>query len=224
MIPVAVTRHVSPGTMWHVPPIWKGETIVCVGNGPSLTVDQVIQCEGARMIVINDAYRLAPLADILYACDYRWWEWNHWAPEFRGVRVALGWNGPERTWYPGWNNRDLVIDKGIRLVKSTGELGLESEDTGVRTGRDSGYQAINLAVHLGAKRIVLIGYDMRPVDGKNHWFGDHPHNVPPPPFELMLPAYESLVDPLKERGIEIFNCTRKSALEVFPMAPLEAVV
>jgi len=33
---------------------------------------------------------------------------------------------------------------------------------------------VNLAVQLGAARILLLGYDMRAVDGKTHWFGEHP--------------------------------------------------
>ena len=60
--------------VWAVPPIWRGATVVCLGGGPSLTAADAAQCRGrARVIAINDAYRLVPWADLLYFCDYRWW-------------------------------------------------------------------------------------------------------------------------------------------------------
>ena len=38
----------------------------------------------ARVIAVNDAWRLAPWADILYACDGRWWRHHKGVPEFTG--------------------------------------------------------------------------------------------------------------------------------------------
>jgi len=38
------------------------------------------------VLAINDAYRLAPWADWLYACDDRWWRFHHEA-------VAAGFQG-----------------------------------------------------------------------------------------------------------------------------------
>jgi hypothetical protein len=99
------------------------------------------------------------------------------------------------------------------------------DPSAVRTGFNSGYQAINLAVHLGASRIVLLGYDMR-VDQKrrsrDHFFGQHPdHTVPP--VAACLTAFKTLVKPLAEVGVEIVNCTSGSALVSFPMRPLAEV-
>lgn len=210
--------------LWHVPLVWPEETIVCVGGGPSLTREQVEQCkETARLIVINDAYRLAPLADILYACDARWWNWHDYAPMFRGVRVGMAWDAIDATWYPEWES---IVPDRIHFIACTGQEGLEIEDsTAIRSGSNSGYQTINLAVHLGAKRIVLIGYDMQPAeDGRNHWFGEHPDRVPAPPYDKMIEAFETLVTPLEENGVEVINATPESALDVFPKARLEAVV
>ena len=214
--------------LWSVPPIWSGETIVILACGPSLTQEQVDQCrENARIIAINDSYRLHRAADILYACDARWWEWYYNAiavwPEFLGVKIGLAWDAQNNTMYPGWNSIDATA-AGIFRLAATGETGLESDPQGLRTGKNSGYQAINLAVHLGAERIVLLGYDMQAKDGKHHWFGNHPDNVPPPPYELFMEPFESLVEPLKELKIEIYNATPDSALECFPKVKLEEVV
>lgn len=209
--------------LWDVPPIWKGETFVIFGGGPSITQSQVNQCkENARTIAINDAYKLAPWADILYGADYRWWKWHDFAQDFLGVRVGLAWNGTTNTYFPGWEKIPEEIN--IRYLEATGTLGLEKDSHGVRHGYNSGYQAINLAVHLGAKEIVLLGYDMRSKNGKSHWFGNHPESTPDPPFEKMIPAFQTLLEPLEKLGIKVVNCTKDSALGCFPIARLEEVV
>jgi hypothetical protein len=48
-----------------------------------------------------------------------------------------------------------------------------SKDTGYLVGNNSGHQAINLAYHLGFKKIVLIGFDMNPNADKTHFHDMH---------------------------------------------------
>jgi len=58
--------------------MWIDETVVIIGGGPSLTMDQLEYVKGrAKTIGINDAYLIAPWIDILYACDLKWWNWHH---------------------------------------------------------------------------------------------------------------------------------------------------
>lgn len=192
-------------TFAAVPRLWPNETFVCVGTGPSLTQEQVDFCRGkARMIVVNDAYKIAPWADVMYAADDKYWRWNQGAPSFTGLKYTIE---PCRKEWPG-----------LRTVKNTGREGLELDPTGVRTGHVSGYQAINMAVHFGAARIVLLGYDMK----GNHFFGSHPDGSRPP-FAMAVHAFSTLVDPLKALGIEIVNCTPGTALHAFPKAALQSV-
>ncbi len=198
---------------WSVPRMWDGETVVCLGGGPSLAQHDVDACRGrARAIAINDAYLKAPWADVLYFCDRRWFEWHRNGPHFQafeGVTVTLdaevAGHHPEIKW-----------------LRDSGRLGLETDPTGLRTGRNGGYQAINLAVHLGAARIVLLGYDMKPAaDGRTHWHGGHPVPVKETVFaRVMLPCFPSLVAPLRDLGVEVLNATPVSALSVFPMMSL----
>ena len=206
-----------------MPRVWPGETIVCIGTGPSLTSDQVNECrDNCRTIVVNDAYKLAPWADVLYSCDARWWIWHNQAPNFLGVKVGLAWDGTTGKMYPQWHQQNLGQ---IRKLASTGDAGLEIVDPrGLRNGRNSGYQAINLAVHLGAGRVVLLGYDMKRTNGKNHFFGDHPGKVPAPPFGKFRRAFKSLKNPLKDLGIDVLNATPGSALNTFPMVDIEEAI
>lgn len=189
------------------PRIWVGETVVCIASGPSLHVEDVAYVRGkARVIVINNSYQLAPWADCLYACDARWWKWHDGAKDFPGLKYSL--QDARATGY------------GVTVLKNTGTTGLEVKPTGLRTGHNSGYQAINLAVHFGAKQILLMGYDMqRGRDGKVHWHGDH-RQAPSVPFALFRPTFQTLVDPLQKLGVEVINCSRETALTAFPRASL----
>lgn len=190
-----------------VPRLCPGGTVVCLGTGPSLTQEDVDYVRGkATVIAVNDAFRFASWAEVLFSCDAKWWYWN-WkkgASDFAGLKFALT---PGASKYPG-----------VTVLKKTGETGLELDPTGLRAGRNSGYQAVNLAVHLGAARIVLLGYDMRS-NGKDHFFGAHPDSSKPP-FAICLQRFATLVEPLKQLGVSVVNCTPGSALKCFPCQPL----
>lgn len=187
--------------MTAAPRLWPGSTIVCIGTGPSLTLADVEACrDRARVIAVNNAYTMAPWADVLYAADNKFWGWKKGAPEFAGLKYTI--DSPAYH-YP------------VVMLENTGDYGLEQQPTGLRTGYNSGYQAINLAVHFGAARILLLGYDMH----GTHYFGDHPDRTVPP-FAACLAAFPTLVDPLKAAGVEILNCTPGSAIPCFPTVPL----
>ena len=110
----------------------------------------------------------------------------------------------------------------VTILRHTGEMGFEDDPRGLRTGRNSGYQAINLAVHLGAARIVLLGYDMKPAaNGKIRWFGNHSYGGPVPQFDQFLRFMPMLVEPLRARGVTVINATPDSAIACFRRAPLD---
>jgi len=196
----------------RVPRLWAGETVVCIGGGPSLTPADVQAVRGrARVIAINDAYRLAPWADVLYAADAKWWNWYQGVSLFTGPKYSI-------------SSRETVTWPDVQTLQNTGPVGLEIEPTGLRAGFNGGYQAINLAVHFGAKRIVLLGYDMTlgPA-GEGHWFGDHPDGKVSP-YAQMREAFNTLIEPLAEIGVEVVNCSRRTALTAFPRMSLEEAI
>jgi hypothetical protein len=168
-------------------------------------------CRGkVRVIAINDAYRLAPWADALYGCDPKWWKWHDGVPEFAGPKWSLehsAW-GSYRVKYPD-----------VQRLRNTGPSGLEHSPAGLKNGRNSGYQAINLAVHYGAARILLLGYDMQARGGVSHFFGEHP-NHQKSPYPMFRQRFESLVRPLARLGITCLNCSASTVLTAFPCALL----
>jgi hypothetical protein len=204
-----------------VPRLWPGQTICILASGPSLTAEDVARVQG-RMptIVVNTTYQRAPWADVLYASDFKWWRWHKGAPDFAGLKYTLSVAAAEK-----W--------AGLTALDNTGDLGLERQPTGLRTGKNSGYQAINLAVHFGARRIVLLGFDLQMTGGRKYWHGDHPIEVLDKKADMkkcqsrlqgFRVRFESIVEPLKAAGVEVINASRQTALTCFRRVSLEEVL
>lgn len=201
-----------------VPKLWLGETAVIIGGGSSLTPEDVRFCRGkAKVLAIKEAYLLAPWADALYAGDAKWWRGYQGAADFAGLKYAIE-QDPNETPMGAW--------PGVQVLRNTGHDGLELDPTGLRTGYNSGYQAIGLAVHLGVSRIVLLGFDMwKAPDGTQNWFEKFPHLLRahhvPSPYPLFMQAFASLVEPLKQAHVEVVNASRRTMLTAFPYLSLE---
>jgi len=202
----------TTNTSGPVPVLCPGGTVVCLASGPSLTSTDVDFVRGkATVLAVNDAWRLAPWADALIGSDAGWWKHYNGVPEFKGRKFCLE---PSVRMFPD-----------VFILKHTGDRGIDTDPTSVRTGRNSGAAAINLAVHFGAKRIVLLGYDMEArCEARSHFFGSHPQglrgNSPYPIFRQMI---GTMVEPLQTLGVEVLNCSRHTALSCFPRVRLEDV-
>ena len=100
--------------------------------------------------------------------------------------------------------------------------GLCFQRDGVHTGNNGGFQAMNLAVHLGAKRILLLAFDMRRVGNRAQWHDKHKRPTPPDVYaNNMIPQFEAAVKDLDMLGVKVINCTPGSALKCFPIMPVE---
>lgn len=203
-----------------VPRLWPGETIVVIGGGSSLTAEDCRAVRGkARIIGIKEAVVSsvdhvrppAPWADVLYACDERWWKFEKGAPAFKGLKYGIEQEPgvPQREW------------PGVEYLRNTGSEGLELDPSGLRTGHNSGYQAINLAVHLGAAKIVLLGFDMwSGENGYQNWYGYHPLKLESP-YPIFHQSFSTMVEPLKAAGVEVVNASRFTVLNAFPRVSLD---
>ena len=190
---------------WAVPKLWKNETVVIIGSCPSSTQEQVDYARGkAKVIAINDNYLRAPWADLHYFCDPKWYDWHKHDPEwndFAGIRVTF--QSSKNT--PPFN-----------MMRNDGVDGLCRKSDGLRTGRNSGYQCVNLAYHLGVKRIILIGFDMKPGKNSVHYFGNHPSPTKPTIFkQSFLKYWPTIAEELKKEDIKVINCTIDSDLNCF---------
>lgn len=94
----------------------------------------------------------------------------------------------------------------------------------IHTGANSGFQAVNLSIHLaGPGRRILTGFDMS-LAGGVHWHGPHVGGLKNPSQETIdgwIAKFKAAVPDLNRAGVEVINCTPGSALDCFPMMNLE---
>jgi hypothetical protein len=111
------------------------------------------------------------------------------------------------------------------LVKLSYDAGLSKLDDTINCGSNGGYMQIGLAYLFGARRFLLVGYDMqRAPDGRGHWFGDHPGKLANnSPYATFLKRYEPLALDMRYAGCEVINCAPAgmSALQCFPCGNLD---
>jgi len=76
----------------------------------------------------------------------------------------------------------------------------------------------------GARRIILLGFDMQWTGGKSHFFGDHAEGLRNKDPTAHIPHFTQLAADLEREGVEVINCTRETALYQFKRATLEQVI
>ena len=124
---------------------------------------------------------------------------------------AEGSGDPDRKW---------AADNGLAV--QTGSHGNGLGKGVMHYGNNSGYQAINLAFLFGATKIILLGYDMCvSQDGRRHFFGDHPKEIHAnSDYREWVPRFEALGKDLESEGVEVINCSRRTALTAFKRGEL----
>lgn len=211
---------------------WPGATVVILASGPSLTADQcaavkawreVLSQGMRRVIVINTTFRMAPWADVLYACDAPWWK----AADQESARLGFKNYWEEATArFNGelWTQDEVAKrDFGVNRIESQRNAGLGKRPGVIHQGGNGGFQAINLAYQAGAKRLILLGFDMH----GTHWHGKYTNGLPNTPAHLFgtwIKNFEALARDLKAEGLEVLNSTPGSALQCFDTADLEATL
>jgi hypothetical protein len=172
-------------------------TWVVAATGSSLSQEDLDYVRGkCKLVVISDAYRLAPWADALVSYDAAWW--NH-------HKEALAFEG------------DKVSARTVHGVKRW----MHSE---MENGCNSGLMGMYYAKGAGASRIILLGFDMHgthffgkhpeEINGKETRL----KNTPPQRFEVFKKQFRRFY------GCEVINCTQGSALDCFKIRPLRDVI
>jgi len=157
-----------------------------------------------RVMAVNCTFRLLPDADALYAGDLQWWErYGDEARTFAGEKWTRDEHAALR-----WHLRRVTRRDGKGLCRERGC---------VNSGGNSGYQAVNLAFHFGARQIVLLGFDMHR-NGGGHWHGEHEGmlSAPPSHIEVWKQEFDALAFDLRMEGVRVVNATEGSALDCFP--------
>lgn len=185
-----------------------------LGGGPSLTLEQVAKvrvAHHARCIAINNSYLLANWADICYFADSTWWLTHRARQEFidfAGQKCSIQ------------DSMAKIEDDNVHILKNrdypSHGSGLSLDPEAIVTGRNSAYQALNLAVLAGAKTIILLGVDGRPAkDGRSHWHEGHPRPTPQAAYEEYRRAFSAAENEITAAGVRVINASPGSAVDSF---------
>lgn len=197
-------------------PDWTGRIVVLIATGPSLTAEQIEYVKKkrkrgkCRVIAINEAgvstYKplAAPWADMLYAADRAWWQ--HYKPEFYGYRVS---------------GEPVEGVNTIPLKMLEREEPMSRDPSTVVSCGHSGFQALGLALALGATKIIMLGYDC---GGPKR----NAHDNRPEAFKrrVNMQAWAECYDrvPREFPDVEFANCAPYSAIRAFPKCELTEVL
>lgn len=204
----------APKPAWF--PDWSGQTCAIIAGGGSVKRHEVPLLRGkVRVIVVNNAYLLAPWADALYVADKIWWNEYPAAKDFAGIKVT-----PHESIAKNFGCKKVEV---LSCTEHDAHSLVFARLGTVAHGGNSGHQALNLAVQFGAKKLLLLGYDFC----GDHWHGDHQQPLKNPRQAAMDKWAERLdaLAPLLSRiGVEVINCSKASKLKNYPKRELRSVL
>lgn len=225
--------------LWTVPKIWEGGDVWVIGGGPSITKEFNIPQEIVNRVVIekqplslyssymesihkkhvigiNVAYMIGEWVDIVFFGDGSFFDAHkERLYMFSNLKVSSVPQTEKFSWIKTLN-KDPSHPFGISTHPAT-----------VSWNKNSGASAISVAVHTGAKRIFLLGFDMR-LDEQNtqHFHSIYNGNGKPKnprnlPFQRHLQGFPAIARDAKTIGVEIYNVNPQSAINEFPKLTLQ---
>jgi hypothetical protein len=221
---------------WKVPRIWDGGEVWIIGGGPSLPKQFNIPDEIVRkvfageaplntysnymtplhkkhVIGVNVAYLLGNWVDMVFFGDSGFFlKHLHGLARYSGIRITCHSDVKKYDWV-----KFMARDRKAHGLSSSPEM--------ICWNNNSGAASINVAVHTGAKRIILVGFDMKlSTDAHQHWhnaYGKGAINMKDArkmmklPFQRHLRGFPDIARDAKKLGIEILNASPDSAIQDF---------
>lgn len=177
-----------------------------VGGGPSLVGFDWSLLHGRATIGVNFAYRHGvEVCSTCFFSDRKWFDQNE----------------KELAEYPGdvfTHCRSLLPRAPVWLKLLTRHSRGLFKDA-LCFGHNSGCGAVNLALMLGARRVLLLGFDCQiPASGKSHWHNWRIQVPKADTYRRFLDGWKSVADTLPHvfPGREIINLCPSSAIPYFP--------
>lgn len=206
----------------YVQPIYQDRAAFCFATGPSLKEWQVKCVEpfhtAGKVLAfgLNDAYRIVPYLDVLYACDPKWWDVHMLQDDHQRYDLA---GYPAQKWTQCAKSAEKYK---VNHIPGRGTKGFGVGNI-IHFGSNSGYQLLNLAYLFGIRKFYLLGYDMHVPQGeKQHFFGPHPKPLARGDhYKSFCNNYNTIQAEIKQM---IINCTPGSALTCFEKRNLDEVL
>jgi len=225
--------------------LYQGQMCFIIGNGPSLTAEDLTLIKGHISFASNKIYLIYPQ--------------TKWRPDFYTVEDALVMSQcydqitslegsqklmPLQMMSVGKRTKDMTVFPIIRpqsweapLVDPSFPRFSSGFEEGIAWGSTVVYTQIQLAAAMGFTTICILGLDHFYIEGKsvgagklvsegerNHFHADYRpkgeiwHS---PNLDVLERSYARAQEESQKRGIQILNCSRKSNLAVFERMALE---
>lgn len=182
------------------------QVAVIIGGGASVKETDLSPLKNHYPVIgVNDAFKLGDFVDFTWFGDQRWYEWNKKVLEESGMTS-------DRLFTCAMSLED---DPGLYCFKRGKPVGIENKLGQVAWNRNSGGSAINFAYHLGAKKIILIGFDMkRGVGGRTNWHDNHKarNTNPEGMYRRYNDAFKYIKSDADKLGLVIINTSLDSAI------------
>jgi hypothetical protein len=207
-----VTRCPWEDDFWTPEPVFRGKKVFCCASGPSFTPEVADRLRGHHVLVINSSYRLAPWADAWFFTDSGVYDrFRREIEEFPGLIVTHS------------RKAKRELPRKVNRVKGIWRPGFAPPGSDhIRQGRSSGHSAPSFLVTAASTDIVLVGYDMRTVHGREHCHDDYAGQTRD--LEIyereFIPAFAGWHADAQAIGVRIVNATPGSALREFPIVDL----
>ena len=213
----------------------KDKSLFIVGGGPSLTDFDWGLLKDRNVLVINRGMQKVPNALALVWNDMIVHElYEKEINDFKGIKITT----------TRYSNTNICLCD-IIWVKGKGSLSIRSPKIQespyvIQQGGNTGFSALNVAYHLGAETIYLLGYDMKfGKDKETNWHDGYPPQglmklseeewpYPPPMnkdayIDLHLMSFEGVNKVYQEKGIKIYNVNDDSRLTEFETKTMQEV-
>lgn len=223
---------------WNVPEMWNGdcwiigggrsvlqqfdvpqETILKVEKGElpfSAYSEYLTPLHSKNVIGTNIAFKLGNWVSVFYFCDRQFFRTH--------LNEILLFPNLKVTCVNHIDTSLLPLTTNIKRLKRDYKPGLSFKSDTICWNSNSGGAAINFAVLAGAKRILLLGFDMCPQEDKTHWHNVYKVNTPKQNFKRFLEYFPQIAKDAKSKGVEILNVSPNSAIDCFPKVSLKEVL
>lgn len=225
---------------WSIPRMWEGGDCWIIGGGSSMPrqfgisesvienvnsetdpvsvySDYLSELHDKNVIGVNVAFMLGKWISVLYFCDsvfYRTYRED--INNFRNLKVTCVNHMPRPIIHTTRNIKRMTRDNGP---------GLSNNSRKIKWNHNSGAAAINFATLAGAKRILLLGFDMIAIEDRTHWHsGFYKNPTTKTGFKRFMRGFPQIAADAKQRNIEILNVSLDSVLKDFQKVELKDVL
>jgi len=182
-----------------------------IGGGPSIAETNLDLIKDEFVIGVNEAFRFGTWIDIWFFSDSDIYK-NHkkeiqkWPNRIVSCAGAAKRNKKIEFYYRCKKHPICFKEKHLAFPGK---------------GANSGATAINLAIREGFDQIILLGFDMKIVNGKHHYHSYYKREPRDDAYERFMQHFEAIA---KESKVEILNATPDSALPFFKKVKLENII